>query len=174
MALALLSAMIPTLPTYIGYVADLLLLIYIFNGVKCVSAVFMRWVFMVVGFFMLSAVWALKMNTALFGVIQTMFAFIPAIATNIYLTNLAKIRKFFFVFYAVSLVMMLYAVTIAGIETEGQRFGKVLNEASDVDASWNSNSISMNLCFALFAGYILFMKGKLGFTKLFYIFIRIQ
>ena len=52
----------------------------------------------------------------------------------------------------------------------GVRFGDSLNEAGE-DEIWNSNSVGVGLCFAIFSGYILFVNQKSHFVvKIFYFF----
>lgn len=133
----------------------------------------MNWTLSYLLFFLLSALWALQFKTAIYVVVVHLLPIIiMAFATITFIKKNQRVNDVLFIIYIVALLMLFYLVTHVE-DLVGVRLSKSLNEEGE-DLVWNSNGVGINLCFALFAGFILFFHQKRHlFIRLFYIITAI-
>lgn len=158
--LGLLYVSIPVLPVIIHITAISLFFIYLVISKVDVNTVYKKWTLAYISFFLLSSLWALKAKLSLYIVLVELSPIVLlSFATIAYVKKNRSINVILFVIYIVSLIMLGYLLTHIEEFLIGERLGVSLNEEGD-DRVWNSNSIGVGLCFALFAGFILFVLQK--------------
>lgn len=159
--LDLLFVSIPVLPSLTHFCAICLFFLYIvLAGIKINNA-YKNWSLVYISFFLLSSLWALKMNVALFVVIvQILPILLMAFATITYVKNNQNINDILFVIYIVALFMLLYLALHIEEFIIGVRLGDSLNEEGAEGPKWNSNGVGISLCFAIFSGFILFVNQR--------------
>ena len=157
---------------FIQYIALFFFILYLISdGGLHISREYLRWMFVVLGFFSLSVLWALDWKVAAYKIVTgVMPVFIASIATFNYLKRTNNgIRKVLWVFLVVLGLLLLYVMLNIGdirAMAEGARIGGIVSENAGVDdteAKFNSNMIGMNFCYALFAGYVLVFRKKKSF-----------
>ena len=159
----LLKEMIPILPNGIVFVSIILFTSSLLSFGWHVSHAYRRWIVCVFAFFSISMLWALEKNLCRWVLILQMLPmFIATITTYVFLTKTSHgIRKILWTYIIASIILILFIIINLDQIEEGIRLGKQLNESVDNENQIiNSNSIGMCLCFTIYAGYILFVKGN--------------
>jgi len=165
--LQLLVEMLPILPNFVTYVALFFFIVYLMSdGGIHISKEYFRWMVIVFGFFSLSVIWAIDWKIAAWKLVYGLFpVLVVSIATYNFLVRTTNgIRKVLWIYLVAAGILLMYVLLNIGdirAMAEGERIGGLVSENAGVDdteAHFNSNMIGMNLCYALFAGYILFFR----------------
>ena len=162
--LYLLCLSIPVLPLLVRICAICLFVVYLLFGGITINRAYQKWTLAYISFFLLSSLWALKAKLSLYIVLVELSPIVLlSFATITYVKKNRSINGILFVIYIVSLIMIGYLLTHIEEFLIGVRIGDSLNEKGE-DAIWNSNSIGVGLCFAIFSGYILFVNQRRRFV----------
>lgn len=134
----------------------------IYGGVRLDSS-YHKWTLAYLSFFLLSVLWALNAKFAIYVIgVNLLPILIMIYATITYIKKNQDINAILFVIYLVAIIMLFFIVTHMEEFVIGARFGDTLNEEGEEEI-WNSNGVGVNLCFALFSGFILFVNQKRHF-----------
>lgn len=162
--LALLTEILPPLmPIHTPELADAFFLIYFAINRKY-SKAYVRWMVAVTAFFTLSMLWSIQLWECYWGLRMMITVFIGALATSCYLKcNPNGITTILKIYLVLSLVLLLFILGNINQLGTGMRLGTQLNYAvfgTEQNRMFNSNLIAMDLCYAVYVGYILLFQRK--------------
>ncbi len=151
---------IPVLPVMLHYCALLLFVVYLFlAGIKINNA-YKNWTLAYISFFLLSALWALRPLLSIYVVVANILPILIMVFSTItYIKKNLSINKILLVIYIAALLMLSYLASHMDEFLVGVRLGDSLNDDEDKPI-WNSNGMGVELCFAIFVGFILFINQK--------------
>lgn len=157
--LELLYESIPILPSLVQVTAMCMFVFYLIVTRIKIDRAYRNWTLTYILFFLLSAIWAIVPKFALFIIIVRLVPIlIMVFATFTYIKNNSSLNGTLLVVFIVALLMLAYLSTHIEELVAGMRLGTSLNDEDE--KKWNSNAIGINLCFAIFSGFILFINKK--------------
>ena len=164
LVLALLTEILPPLmPIHTPELADAFFLIY-FAINRNYSKAYFRWMIAVTAFFTLSFLWSIELWECYWGLRMMITVFIGALATSCYLkSNPNGIYTILKIYLALSMVLLFFILWNVDQLGSGMRLGTQLNDAvfgNEQNRMFNSNVIAMDLCYAVYVGYILLFQRK--------------
>ena len=174
--LMMLHHNIPLLGTNIQWIgAAICALFLIISPRKYTDKAYVIWVASFMFFFSLSVLWSIKIKTSVFVlVVRLIPLLLLTFATMKYICSQRRLNNVLFAVFLCSFFMILAIIPNFDEVMMGLRLGNALNEEADGEKIWNSNTIAITLCFALYAGWIFFMNKNKGFgLKLLYIITAI-
>lgn len=141
---------------------------------RCYSKKYIKWLLSFFPFFVISFIWAMAYTNALGIIIMSMVPMLLAcVSTMYYLCSGGSIKAILWIYLGAAFIMGAYVLSNVGEILIGARIGSSLNEDYDTPA-WNANTIGETLCYALFAGWVLFMgKGKNKLLSLAYLALAV-
>ena len=172
--LQLLTMMIPFMPSYTAYASMVLFVAYLMVKGVYVDKAYMRWMLVVFGFFSLSAVWAINWKVSAYKLVYDLLPIYVAMAASYTFMKKSPnaLKSILWIYIIASGFLILYMIFNLGdirAMVEGERLGTILNENAGVEdgteTKFNSNVIGMNLCYTLYAGYVLLFKNSKSFIK---------
>lgn len=150
----------PIMPVHSAELADVFFLAYMATGMKSSKAC-VFWMAGALGFFTLSLLWSIDPVWGLWGIRQVFVLFIAMLATDCYLRRTPEgIKNLLKAYLIASGLLVVFLLSNWGQLEQGERLGAQMNESSDNQTLFNSNVFGLNLCYALFAGYILYLRGS--------------
>lgn len=156
--LFLLCLSIPVLPFSIQACALCLFVIYLIVAKIDINVAYKKWTLVYLSFFLLSSLWALSSKLALYVIfVNILPILLITFSTISFIKKNQRINEVLFIIYIVALLMLIYLATHIDEFLIGVRLSTSLNEEGD-QPMWNSNGVGINLCFAIFAGFILFIN----------------
>lgn len=156
----MLCVSIPVFPLWMPFLSSGLFIIYMIFAKIRISRAYTNWTLAYILFFLLSVLWALKARLVFYVVAVNLLPIIVmSFATISFVKRNKSIDAVLAVIYAVAILMLLYLATHIGEFLVGVRLSDSLNEVGEENV-WNSNGVGINLCFAVFSGFILFVNRE--------------
>lgn len=161
--LALLAEVLSlVLPVHTPELAAFFFLIYMIGGMKPrFNRAFVVWMLGVLVFFALSTAWSLDSWWCFWGLRQMVIVFIGMLATYSYLSSSpGNIKKVLKIYLAVSFILIVFVMMNVGQLDAGVRLGQQVDDKFGEEQTLNSNLLAINLCYALYAGFVIISLGK--------------
>lgn len=156
----LLLAVTPLFLSNVQFFVLLLFVIYIAIVKIRISKAYNNWTMAYMAFFTISSLWAIQTNVSLYIItIKLLPIVVMCYSTITYVKKNRDISNILLVIYLSALFVLFYLVTHIEEFVIGVRLSESLNEEVDTP-QWNSNSVGVCMCFALFSGFILFVNKK--------------
>ena len=173
--LMLLRHNIPVIGMALYWVGAFFCFLYlIYGGTARRNQAYTKWVLAYVLFFVLSISWSVNWKTSVF---VFSFHLIPifslTFATLKYLRDYDRLNNILTAVFFCALAMLCYLAMNIEEFLIGVRLGNSLNDPDAEDKIWNANVIGMTFCFALYAGWIVFMNSTSRIRKFFYVIVAV-
>lgn len=160
--LALLAEAAPgKMPVHTPEFADVLFLMYIVvsGGLPRKGNPYGTWMIVVYAFFLLSMAWGLDLWTCYWGLRQVFVVFIGMLASYRYMKCTPDgVKNILKVYLVESFILVVFIFLNIDQFEQGVRLGQQLGD--DEETALNSNIIAINLCYAIYCGFVIFGQGK--------------
>lgn len=163
LVLALLAELMNSIvPVHTPEMADVFFLLYMMSVAKMkFNRAYVLWMLSVFAFFAISMAWSINTWNCYWAMRQFFVMAIGILATYNYLkSSPGNIKKLLKVYLVVSLFLIVFVLMHIDQIESGTRLGQQVDESLGEEGALNSNLIAINLCYALYAGFVLFFQGK--------------